>query len=381
MSGFVDVIHVAKCPIDKTMTFFKCSVCPSQRIRYDSHKVWICVKGKEDCNIVTSWCTCTAGTAEACNHVIAVLHKINHAYNKQYVSPACTNVPQGWNKGTRKEVNPSKVKDLTFRKDKKTKKVSKKNPGHDQTLRKEFDPRKPEDRNITDEKVSLLLNSIVDTVPSACVLLSVDYGGGSGLPLPLTKKALEFMSGDDTKNMSLEEAVPLFIQHCQLSEDHVKSIEAATRGQHSNITWKEQRFGRITASNFHTISTKTQTLMRSTKKESQKPRYTPLVDEMVNGKGKDLSHLPLIAWGINHEEDAIKEFMSDTAAQHEGGRHGFRQCGLFGKFGYPYLAGSPDGLFQCKCCSPATIEVKCHYSVKDATILKKEVYINSCRIP
>jgi hypothetical protein len=323
---------------------------------------------------VTSWCTCTAGTAEACNHVIAVLYKINHAYNKQYVSPACTSVPQGWNKGTRKEVNPSKVKDLTFRKDKKTKKVSKKNPGHDQTLRKEFDPRKPEDRNITDERVSLLLNSIVDTVPSACVLLSVDYGGGSGLPLPLTKKALEFMSGDDTKNMSLEEAVPLFIQHCQLSEDQVKSIEAATRGQHSNITWKEQRVGRITASNFHTISTKTQTLMRSTKKQSQKPRYTPLVDEMVNGKGKDLSHLPQIAWGINHEKDAIRAFMSDIATQHEGGLHGFRQCGLFVKSGYPYLAGSPDGLFQCKCCSPATIEVKCPYSVKDAAILKKDVY-------
>ena len=120
------------------------------------------------------------------------------------------------------------------------------------------------------------------------------------IPLPLTKKALEFMSGDDSKN--------------------------------------------------------------------------PLVDEMVNGKGKDLSHLPQIAWGINHEKDPIKAFMSDTATQHEGGLHGFRQCGLFVKSGYPYLAGSPDGLFQCKCCSPATIEVKCPYSVKDAAILKKDVY-------
>ena len=58
---------------------------------------------------------CTPGTAEACNHVLAVLYKINYAYNKQYISPACTSVSQGWNKGTRKEVNPSKVKNLTFR--------------------------------------------------------------------------------------------------------------------------------------------------------------------------------------------------------------------------------------------------------------------------
>jgi hypothetical protein len=36
MSGFVDIIHVAKCPIDM-------SVYPSQGICDDSHKVWMCV--------------------------------------------------------------------------------------------------------------------------------------------------------------------------------------------------------------------------------------------------------------------------------------------------------------------------------------------------
>jgi hypothetical protein len=36
--------------------------------------------------------------------------------------------------------------------------------------------------------------------------------------------------------MSLEEAIQLFIQQCQLSEDKVKSIVAATRGQQSNIS-------------------------------------------------------------------------------------------------------------------------------------------------
>jgi hypothetical protein len=49
----------------------------------------------------------------------------------------------------------------------------------------------------------------------------------------------------------------------------VKSIVAATRGQQSNISWKEQSVGTINALSFHTISTKTQTSMKSTKKESQ----------------------------------------------------------------------------------------------------------------
>ena len=118
---------------------------------------------------------------------------MNYAYNKQYVSPACTSIPQGWNQETKREVKPSKLADLTSRKDKKCKKASKKNPlknpSVDQTLRKEFDPRKPDDRTITNERVSLLLNSIILAVPSACVLLSIENGSDGSLPLPIKKKS------------------------------------------------------------------------------------------------------------------------------------------------------------------------------------------------
>ena len=65
------------------------------------------------------------------------------------------------------------------------------------------------------------------------------------------------MSSDDRANLPLEEAVPLFIQECELSEKQVKHIEVQTKGQHTNESWKEQRNGRITASNFHTVSTDT----------------------------------------------------------------------------------------------------------------------------
>jgi hypothetical protein len=45
MSGFVDIIHVAKCHIDKTMTFFlKLSMSCITKSCDDSHvKVWMCV--------------------------------------------------------------------------------------------------------------------------------------------------------------------------------------------------------------------------------------------------------------------------------------------------------------------------------------------------
>jgi hypothetical protein len=61
------------------------------------------------------------GTVGACNHVLAVhyIYKINYAYNKQYISPACVPVPvfpkDGTKEHEKKEVNPSKVKNLIFR--------------------------------------------------------------------------------------------------------------------------------------------------------------------------------------------------------------------------------------------------------------------------
>ena len=130
MSGFVNTVYFAKCPVDSNIIFLQGNVCPSQRLNDDPHQVWVCVEvegKKSNCRVATSWCTCTAGTGEACNHVIAFLYKVNYACNKDYISPACTSIPQGWNKDTRKEVTPNKLKELNFRKDKKTKKASNRN--------------------------------------------------------------------------------------------------------------------------------------------------------------------------------------------------------------------------------------------------------------
>ena len=83
MSGFVDTVYLAKCPVNSELTFLKRNVCPSQRIRDNPHEDWICIEGPNtDCRIVTSWCTCIAGSGEACNHVIALLYKVNYAFKK-----------------------------------------------------------------------------------------------------------------------------------------------------------------------------------------------------------------------------------------------------------------------------------------------------------
>ena len=61
MSGFVDIVLFTKCPIESKYVFLKGCVSPSQKIRDNPHKVWVCLEGtNSDCKIVTSCCTCTA---------------------------------------------------------------------------------------------------------------------------------------------------------------------------------------------------------------------------------------------------------------------------------------------------------------------------------
>ena len=66
--------------------------------------------------------------------------------------------------------------------------------------------------------------------------------------------------------------------------------------------------------------------------------------------------------------------MSDVASQHDSGLQGFKQCGLFMKSDYPYLAASPDGLFLCKCCGLSIVEAKCPYTVRNENIHVKDTF-------
>ena len=76
-------------------------------------------------------------------------------------------------------------------------------------MQKRFDPRKPEDRQLTDERVSTFLNSVKQMVPSACVLLSIEHGIDDTLPLNMIEKAAEFMANKNVKKTQLKKS-----QHC-----------------------------------------------------------------------------------------------------------------------------------------------------------------------
>ena len=67
---------------------------------------------------------------------------------------------------------------------------------------------------------------------------------------------------------------------------------------------------------------------------------------------EDISNLPAIRWGNEHESDAILDF-----EQEEGGK--VVDCGIFIHKAKPYYAATPDRITK-----DVIIEVKCPFSIR-----------------
>ena len=47
-----------------------------------------------------------------CNHVIAVLFKVEYVNASNFCSLACTFIPYGWNKATKKIIDPRRISEI-----------------------------------------------------------------------------------------------------------------------------------------------------------------------------------------------------------------------------------------------------------------------------
>ena len=62
----------------------------------------VCVVTNPDGMIISAWCSCEVEASRCCNHVIAVLYKVESANAINFCSHACTSIPCGWNKSMKK---------------------------------------------------------------------------------------------------------------------------------------------------------------------------------------------------------------------------------------------------------------------------------------
>lgn len=103
MSGFVHKIFVSK--VCEEEVLLKAKVTPSQKLREDAREAWVICSKSGD--VLCSYCTCTAGIGECCNHVVTILYKVEYANSKGMI-PACTYVTCSWNMSTQKDIQLKK---------------------------------------------------------------------------------------------------------------------------------------------------------------------------------------------------------------------------------------------------------------------------------
>ena len=147
-----------------------------------------------------------------------------------------------------------------------------------------------------------------------------------------------------------------------LSEVDLQTISVKTKGQASNSLWAEIRRGMMTASNFHRIRSRMQTLKSNpTESAGALLRHLCCVPPAYASLPRSL------AWGRKYEAKAIKHYEKLMAKRHR--RMKVRTTGLC-IFDENFLMGvSPDAVCSCSCekgtCSRQwLVEVKCPYTDK-----------------
>ena len=137
----------------------------------------------------------------------------------------------------------------------------------------------------------------------------------------------------------------------EVSESESKLIEQCTKQQRESDHWFMYRRGRITASSFHDVYV-------------LKPKTDPkkLINKLLHSP--DLSCIPAVKWGIDHEDMARSEYVSLMTELHSNFK--CHTSGLNVNPHYPHLGASPDALTECTCCvGEGIVEIKCPFSGRE----------------
>lgn len=338
----------------------KSSVTPSMKVSDKPWKLWI-LCSKSTGVIISAYCQCTAGMSNCCNHVIAVLYKVQFANDKGYTSPTCTEVPCAFNDRRHKKIVPMKVKNMDFTKHD----VLRPSPSHSilSPDKENYDPRIPKLQQQSTQVKTSFFSKVDEIVPEAVVLLTVPPTENSDCPPPVPEiaESAKMECADITDEANL---LCTFMDRLTFSSRQLDELEKATKGQSTNRMWKKQRTGRITASNFHEVHTKVKSIIAS--KGSIKPQTTPLLVKLTQLDSSELDQIDAIKWGRENEKKAREDFFKSVGVQHKQPK--LSMCGLRAIDCAPFLAASSDNIFSCTCCGKFCVELKCPYSARHCSI-------------
>lgn len=126
----------------------------------------------------------------------------------------------------------------------------------------------------------------------------------------------------------------------------IDELEIRTRVQSKSVLWHLHQKGRITGTSLHDILHQ---------RSSTKP--CKLVKKICGYGSKDISHLPSVSWGSQHEDIAIKKYADVQKPRHTN--FIYRPVGFLIDSEDVFIGASADGVVNCECCGTGVLEVKC----------------------
>ena len=141
-----------------------------------------------------------------------------------------------------------------------------------------FDPCREPHRLVHDEEKEQFLETFATIRKSAVIFKLLDSRVGNDSTSTREVKSLVSetdMYATKHEGMSEAELVCGFMESLTLTEETQTAIERNTRGQADNSLWFELRKGHITASKFHDVYTKVNSVVSN--RSQSEPRTTPLV--------------------------------------------------------------------------------------------------------
>ena len=170
------------------------------------------------------------------------------------------------------------------------------------------------------------------------------------LPNTIIKTAEIFIPD---KNQNTDVNMKNFTNDLKLSKNQIQNIYTATKEQSDSQIWFDQRKGRITASKFHQVYTRVNTL-----KVSQYQTPDNLLRNLIERK---IFETVATKHGISmevHAKEAVKKILCKSHSNFI-----FSNPGMTIHEKYPFVSASPDLEGVCKCCGKCVIEIKCPYSI------------------
>ncbi|CAL9683155.1 unnamed protein product [Knipowitschia caucasica] len=357
---------------DPDLCVLKATCTPSQSIRAVPHKLWVCFQKKTGA-ICSAYCSCFAGLGATCNHVAALLFKVDYAWQNGLTTGnvlPCTSQPNVWKAPALKNLENVKCQDMLFikphfRKPKSTSsaEATKVSRALFSTVRSTNDSESPSLDELTAvfyPAISLavafqyaLPNVKPTYTPETDVNVAhtVEVELEHSLPLTLPELAKQYNSASE-----------MFQQLPVYSAQEVHALHEATRDQSTSELWFLHRRGRVTASNAHSVLTGHRT---GNALVSESLLDTILGEKQLN------PDIIQVKYGRENEPAAVDCYVASQKKFHQNMK--VEKSGIFILPDACFIAASPDRLVSCDCCGLGILEVKCPYKQAGKSVVEMDL--------